>query len=113
MINDMGINVFEVAPDKDALMLAAADTGEAAAEEAAAALAAVETDIGRTTDPVRMYMREMGPVELLTREGEIEIAKSIEEGIREVMRAIAHFPGPVDSLLADYAAVPTELGRAS
>ena len=78
MINDMGINVFEVAPDKDALMLADADTDEAAAEEAAAALVAVETDIGRTTDPVRMYMREMGTVELLTREGEIEIAKRIE-----------------------------------
>lgn len=91
MINDMGINVFEVAPDKDSLMLADADTDEAAAEEAAAALAAVETDIGRTTDPVRMYMREMGTVELLTREGEIEIAKRIEEGIREVMGAIAHF----------------------
>ena len=59
MINDMGINVFETAPDADALLLAEADTDEAAAEEAAAALAAVETDIGRTTDPVRMYMREM------------------------------------------------------
>lgn len=94
MINDMGINVFESAPDADALLLAEADTDEAAAEEAAAALAAVETDIGRTTDPVRMYMREMGTVELLTREGEIEIAKRIEEGIREVMGAIAHFPGP-------------------
>ena len=93
MINDMGINVFESAPDADALLLAEADTDEAAAEEAAAALAAVETDIGRTTDPVRMYMREMGTVELLTREGEIEIAKRIEEGIREVMGAIAHFPG--------------------
>jgi RNA polymerase primary sigma factor len=92
MINDMGINVHESAPDADALMLADADTDEAAAEEAAAALAAVETDIGRTTDPVRMYMREMGTVELLTREGEIEIAKRIEEGIREVMGAIAHFP---------------------
>ena len=77
-------------------LLAEADTDEAAAEEAAAALAAVETDIGRTTDPVRMYMREMGTVELLTREGEIEIAKRIEEGIREVMSAIAHFPGSID-----------------
>ncbi|MGE6794165.1 RNA polymerase sigma factor RpoD [Pseudomonas guineae] len=111
MINDMGINVFEVAPDKDSLMLADADTDEAAAEEAAAALAAVETDIGRTTDPVRMYMREMGTVELLTREGEIEIAKRIEEGIREVMGAIAHFPGTVDSILAEYTRVTTDGGR--
>ncbi|OEC43865.1 RNA polymerase sigma factor RpoD [Pseudomonas sp. 1D4] len=113
MINDMGINVFESAPDADALLLAEADTDEAAAEEAAAALAAVETDIGRTTDPVRMYMREMGTVELLTREGEIEIAKRIEEGIREVMSAIAHFPGAVDSILAEYQRVTTEGGRLS
>jgi RNA polymerase primary sigma factor len=111
MINDMGINVFESAPDADALLLAEADTDEAAAEEAAAALAAVETDIGRTTDPVRMYMREMGTVELLTREGEIEIAKRIEEGIREVMGAIAHFPGTVDGILAEYTRVTTEGGR--
>ena len=111
MINDMGINVFESAPDADALLLAEADTDEAAAEEAAAALAAVETDIGRTTDPVRMYMREMGTVELLTREGEIEIAKRIEEGIREVMGAIAHFPGTVDGILAEYTRVTTEAGR--
>ena len=111
MINDMGIPVHESAPDADALMLADADTDEAAAEEAAAALAAVETDIGRTTDPVRMYMREMGTVELLTREGEIEIAKRIEEGIREVMSAIAHFPGTVDGILAEYTRVTTEGGR--
>ncbi|AMA44411.1 RNA polymerase sigma factor RpoD [Pseudomonas monteilii] len=113
MINDMGINVFESAPDADALLLAEADTDEAAAEEAAAALAAVETDIGRTTDPVRMYMREMGTVELLTREGEIEIAKRIEEGIREVMSAIAHFPGTVDHILSEYERVTTEGGRLS
>ena len=111
MINDMGINVFETAPDADALLLAGADTDEAAAEEAAAALAAVETDIGRTTDPVRMYMREMGTVELLTREGEIEIAKRIEEGIREVMGAMAHFPGTVDGILAEYTRVTTESGK--
>ncbi len=113
MINDMGIPVHESAPDADALMLADADTDEAAAEEAAAALAAVETDIGRTTDPVRMYMREMGTVELLTREGEIEIAKRIEEGIREVMGAIAHFPGTVDHILSEYTRVTTEGGRLS
>ncbi|MEE3551308.1 RNA polymerase sigma factor RpoD [Pseudomonas aeruginosa] len=108
MINDMGINVFETAPDADALLLAEADT-----DEAAAALAAVESDIGRTTDPVRMYMREMGTVELLTREGEIEIAKRIEEGIREVMSAIAQFPGTVDSILADYNRIVAEGGRLS
>ncbi|NLD15010.1 MAG: RNA polymerase sigma factor RpoD [Gammaproteobacteria bacterium] len=111
MINDMGINVFETAPDADALLMAEADTDEAAAEEAAAALAAVETDIGRTTDPVRMYMREMGTVDLLTREGEIEIAKRIEEGIRDVMHAIAHFPGTVDSVLAEFNRVIEENGR--
>jgi len=113
MINDMGITVFETAPDADALLLADNDADEAAAEEAAAALAAVESDIGRTTDPVRMYMREMGTVELLTREGEIEIAKRIEEGIREVMAAISMFPGTVDSILTDYHRVVDEGGRLS
>lgn len=108
MINDMGINVSEAAPDADALLLAGSDTDESAAEEAAAALAAVETDIGRTTDPVRMYMREMGTVELLTREGEIEIAKRIEEGIREVMGAIAHFPGTVNGILESFDRAITE-----
>ena len=111
MINDMGINVFESAPDADALLMAEADTDEAAAEEAAAALAAVETDIGRTTDPVRMYMREMGTVELLTREGEIEIAKRIEEGIREVMNALAYFPGNVEAIFSDYQRIVEEGGR--
>ncbi|AQZ94485.1 RNA polymerase sigma factor RpoD [Halopseudomonas phragmitis] len=113
MINDMGITVFETAPDADALLLADNDADEAAAEEAAAALAAVESDIGRTTDPVRMYMREMGTVELLTREGEIEIAKRIEEGIREVMAAISMFPGTVDGILADYQRITEEGGRLS
>ena len=76
MINDMGIKVFETAPDADDLLLAENEsTDDIAAAEAAAALAAVETEAGRTTDPVRMYMREMGTVELLTREGEIAIAK--------------------------------------
>ena len=75
---------------------------ELAAEEAAAALVAVETEAGRTTDPVRMYMREMGTVELLTREGEIAIAKRIEEGIRDVQSALAYFPGPVDYVLDQY-----------
>ncbi|GED21358.1 RNA polymerase sigma factor RpoD [Halomonas halmophila] len=102
MINDMGINVVEEAPDEDTLMMSDQSTDESAAEEAVAALAAVESDVGRTTDPVRMYMREMGTVELLTREGEIEIAKRIEEGTREVMMALAYLPGAVDSILEVY-----------
>ena len=98
MINDIGIPVSETAPDGESLFMA--DTADdAAAEEAAAALAAVESDVGRTTDPVRMYMREMGTVELLTREGEIVIAKRIEEGIREVMSALAYYPGAVKTIL--------------
>ena len=99
MINDMGINVFETAPDADALLLAETDTDEAAAEEAAAALAAVESDVGRTTDPVRMYMREMGTVELLTREGEIEIAKRIEGGLQAMMLAISASPTTIAEIL--------------
>ncbi len=103
MINDMGIQVFESAPDADELLMAEGDSADdIAAAEAAAALAAVETEAGRTTDPVRMYMREMGTVELLTREGEIVIAKRIEEGIRELMAALAHYPGAVQSVLAEY-----------
>ena len=80
IINDMGIQVFEVAPDADQLIMsdAAPVADEDVAEEAAAALASLDVEVGRTTDPVRMYMREMGTVELLTREGEIEIAKRIE-----------------------------------
>jgi RNA polymerase primary sigma factor len=103
MITEMGINVYEQAPDADEL-LSASDTSadELAAEEAAAALAAVETEAGRTTDPVRMYMREMGTVELLTREGEIEIAKRIEEGIRDVMAALSQFPGTVEYIVDAY-----------
>ena len=103
MINDMGIMVYETAPDPDDLLNAEENTAdELAAEEAAAALAAVETEAGRTTDPVRMYMREMGTVELLTREGEIAIAKRIEEGIRDVLSALAYFPGTVTYLLDQY-----------
>ncbi len=108
MINDMGISVVEEAPDEDTLMMADHSTDESAAEEAVAALAAVESDVGRTTDPVRMYMREMGTVELLTREGEIEIAKRIEEGTREVMSALAYLPGAVDSILQAYDATQDE-----
>jgi len=104
MINDMGIQVTEVAPDADDLLITDGDSSadETAAAEAAAALAAVESDAGRTTDPVRMYMREMGSVELLTREGEIVIAKRIEEGIRDVMAAVAHFPGTVAAVINNY-----------
>merc|ERR1712093_707764 len=111
MINDMGIQVSESAPDSDELLMQEATADEDAAEAAAQALATVEREIGRTTDPVRMYMREMGTVELLTREGEIEIAKRIEEGIREVMAAISMFPGTVDGILADYARVVEESRR--
>ena len=113
MINDMGIQVFEVAPDADELLMAEGDSSadDIAAAEAAAALAAVETEAGRTTDPVRMYMREMGTVELLTREGEIVIAKRIEEGIRELMAALAHFPGAVEAILNEYDLVAKEERR--
>ncbi|MCP1315406.1 MULTISPECIES: RNA polymerase sigma factor RpoD [unclassified Halomonas] len=108
MINDMGISVVEEAPDEDTLMMSDHSTDESAAEEAVAALAAVESDVGRTTDPVRMYMREMGTVELLTREGEIEIAKRIEEGTREVMSSLAYLPGAVSSILEAYDATQDE-----
>jgi RNA polymerase primary sigma factor len=115
MINDMGIQVAEVAPDADTLLMTDGDStaDEAAAAEAAAALAAVESDAGRTTDPVRMYMREMGTVELLTREGEIVIAKRIEEGIRDVMAAVAHFPGITGTVIQAYDRIIENEGRIS
>ena len=109
MINDMGITVHEFAPDADALLLSettvTADEDET--EEAAAALASVDSEFGRTTDPVRMYMREMGTVELLTREGEIEIAKRIEDGLMQVLNALASFPESTAELLREYARVQT------
>ncbi|MDT8398080.1 MAG: RNA polymerase sigma factor RpoD [Pseudomonadales bacterium] len=109
MIDDMGIKVYETAPDADQLLMIENDaTDELAAAEAAAALAAVENEAGRTTDPVRMYMREMGTVELLTREGEIVIAKRIEEGLRELMAAMAYYPGIVETVLAEYSLVEKE-----
>ena len=110
MINDMGIQVFEQAPDADELLLTEGDRSadEIAAAEAAAALAAVENEAGRTTDPVRMYMREMGTVELLTREGEIVIAKRIEEGIRELLAALAFYPGIARKLCDEYDLVAKE-----
>ncbi len=110
MIDDMGIKVYETAPDADQLALIENNdaTDELAAAEAAAALAAVENEAGRTTDPVRMYMREMGTVELLTRTGEIAIAKRIEEGLRELMAAMASFPGTVEMVLREFALVEKE-----
>ncbi|MDX9989549.1 MULTISPECIES: RNA polymerase sigma factor RpoD [Thiothrix] len=101
MINDMGITVYEHAPDADSLLLndEAVQADDEAAEEAAAALANVDGDFGRTTDPVRMYMREMGTVELLTREGEIQIAIRIEEGLNEILRALAQYPASTEILL--------------
>ncbi|MBW8189681.1 RNA polymerase sigma factor RpoD [Neiella marina] len=100
MINDMGIKVYETAPDADDLIMAAeANQDEDAAEAAAQALASVESELGRTTDPVRMYMREMGTVELLTREGEIVIAKRIEDGINQVQSAVAEYPATVAHLM--------------
>jgi RNA polymerase primary sigma factor len=102
MINDMGITVHEKAPDAESLLLSDAEVSnddEDAAEEAEAALASVDAEFGRTTDPVRMYMREMGTVELLTRQGEIEIAKRIEDGLNQVKYHMAHFPPTVEKLL--------------
>ena len=107
MINGMGIDVHEVAPDAETLLLADGNTGnrevdETAAEEAAAALTSLDTEGGRTTDPVRMYMREMGTVELLTREGEIAIAKRIEEGLSQVQASLGNFPWSIELLLEEY-----------
>ncbi|MBL1259727.1 MAG: RNA polymerase sigma factor RpoD [Thiotrichaceae bacterium] len=114
MINDMGITVHEVAPDTDSLAISdssAASTDDDAAEEAAAALASVDSEFGRTTDPVRMYMREMGTVELLTREGEIKIAKRIEAGQRQMMLALATYPQTIHKLLEVQTKVANEETR--
>ncbi len=107
MINDMGIPVYEKAPDTESLLLtdATAAPDEEAVEEATAALANLDAEFGRTTDPVRMYMREMGTVELLTREGEIRIAKRIEEGLEAVKIALGSYPGTYDLLLRHYETV--------
>jgi RNA polymerase primary sigma factor len=107
MINDMGIPVYEKAPDAESLLLtdATAAPDEEAVEEATAALANLDAEFGRTTDPVRMYMREMGTVELLTREGEIRIAKRIEEGLEAVKIALGGYPGTYDLLLRHYETV--------
>ncbi|WP_411691354.1 RNA polymerase sigma factor RpoD [Acinetobacter gandensis] len=104
MLNDVGIPVHDRAPETDDTMFEGGSeaTDEVAEEEAAAVLASVENEPGRTTDPVRMYMREMGTVELLTREGEISIAKRIEEGIRDVLHSIAYWPNAVEVVLSEY-----------
>ncbi|WP_242101795.1 MULTISPECIES: RNA polymerase sigma factor RpoD [unclassified Lysobacter] len=107
MINGMGIEVHEIAPDAETLLLAGTsgsgrEVDDTAAEEAAATLSALDAEGGRTTDPVRMYMREMGTVELLTREGEIAIAKRIEEGLNQMLSSLASFPWSVELLLEDY-----------
>jgi RNA polymerase primary sigma factor len=110
MINDLGLQVHETAPDADTLMLSESsdDQDDIALEQAAEALAAVENETGRTTDPVRMYMREMGTVDLLTREGEIEIAKRIEEGMRDLLDASVHYPGIVEYVIDFYEQVKSE-----
>ncbi|WP_407332124.1 RNA polymerase sigma factor RpoD [Enterovibrio sp. 27052020O] len=108
MINDMGIQVVETAPDADELMMSETVADEDAVEAAAAALSSVESEIGRTTDPVRMYMREMGTVELLTREGEIDIAKRIEDGINQVQVSVAEYPGSIAYLLDQFDKVEAE-----
>ena len=112
MINDMGIAVHEVPPDADALLLmgTTVDTDEDEAEEAAAALATIDSEFGRTTDPVRMYMREMGTVDLLTREGEIRIAKRIEKGLNQALAALAAYPPTIRTLIGEYERV--EAGEA-
>lgn len=111
MINDMGIAVHEDAPDVDALLMSDAApvvADEDVAEEAAAALASVDSEFGRTTDPVRMYMREMGCVDLLTREGEIKIAKRIEEGLSQALSALATYPDIIGDFLALYDSIEAE-----
>ena len=104
MINDMGIAVHEVPPDADALLLmgSTVNADDDETEEAAAALATIDSEFGRTTDPVRMYMREMGTVDLLTREGEIKIAKRIEKGLNQALAALAAYPPTIRALLDEY-----------
>jgi RNA polymerase primary sigma factor len=111
MINDMGIQVHEEAPDAEALLMSdapAAAQDDDAAEEAEQALATVDSEFGRTTDPVRMYMREMGTVDLLTRESEIEIARRIEDGLKHMIQAIAACPTTITALLAMITKVENE-----
>ncbi|AWH90704.1 RNA polymerase sigma factor RpoD [Buchnera aphidicola (Melanaphis sacchari)] len=109
MINDMGIPVVEEAPDADDLMLnhIHSDTDEDTVEAATQVLSNVDSELGRTTDPVRMYMREMGTVELLTREGEIDIAKRIEDGINQVQSSVSEYPEAINYLLEQYDRIKT------
>ena len=113
MINDMGISVHESAPDSESLMLSdeAVTSDDDAAQEAEEALASVDAEFGRTTDPVRMYMREMGTVELLTREGEIEIAKRIEDGLNQVKLEIIKYPPALDRFMEIYKNVDEGITR--
>ncbi|KTD17390.1 RNA polymerase sigma 70 factor (RpoD) [Legionella jordanis] len=114
MLEGMNIKVFEVSPSEDELaLLGTTEEAPEDVEEAAAVLASVDKETGRTTDPVRMYMREMGTVELLTREGEIRIAKRIEEGIYQVLKSLAHYPETVQLVLEDYDRVLNEEIRLS
>ncbi|MDO4251413.1 MAG: sigma-70 family RNA polymerase sigma factor, partial [Moraxella sp.] len=107
-LSEAGIPIFEVAPDDDDILLGGTATDDdMVADEAAQVLASVETEPGRTTDPVRMYMREMGTVDLLTRDGEIAIAKRIEEGVKEVQYIMAYWPGTVKFVLEEYAQIDT------
>ncbi len=103
VINDMGITVYENTPDAEVIELTKENiTDDDAAEEAAATLTTLDSEFGRTTDPVRMYMREMGTVDLLTREGEIAIAKRIEEGLRQVQQTLAQYPRTIRTVLEQY-----------
>ncbi len=119
IFNDMGIMVYEQTPDTETLLLTetteqkTATDEETFVEEVAAALVSVDSEFGRTTDPVRMYMREMGTVELLTRKGEIAIAKRIEEGIRHVMSSLAHYPRIIDSVINEFKKVVNDEKRLS
>lgn len=102
MINDLGVKVFDEVQDRDSLLMADGPTDDVDVGEAEAELVSVENDLGRTTDPVRLYMREMGTVELLTREGEIEIARRIEDGQKQVMAALSMYPEAIKDFLSLY-----------
>jgi RNA polymerase primary sigma factor len=113
-INDMGINIFENAPDADTLLMEGASaTDEATAEDAVDALARVEQEVSRTTDPVRIYMREMGSVDLLTRAGEVKIARRIEMGWCDIMQALARFTGSIACVINEFNSILENNGRLS
>ncbi|WP_338521451.1 RNA polymerase sigma factor RpoD [Candidatus Legionella polyplacis] len=109
MLESMNIKVFEISPNENELaLLGTTEEIPEDVEEVAAAIASVDTETGRTTDPIRMYMREMGSVELLTRQGEIEIAKRIEDGINQILKSLANYPKTIELLLIDYDKVLSE-----